>query len=270
METTLKMPKQEKKENQGLKILKMQRAELKDLLKKENLIPFNRSITPIHVRKMVDSIKACGLLRLPIIGKLNYYAKPKYRIIDGQHLLKAVTGMNPNKFAEIDCIIKEYENKSEVIFDIAKLNDTQKSWSDSDYLNAWYKFGPDNVKHFTHYSYLHMQFKNSKLPCGFVIDLYAVDKERFKLGKLELKDREFSDQILSVAIMLKDDYNKSVFAMYGLLEWANNRKYKEKKETDFEKLISRLRMAFKNKEDIAISNDRTSFNDFFERIYTRV
>ena len=174
----------------------------------------------------MESINQCGVLRLPIIGDISKFDKRKYVIVDGQHLCNALVNMPSNLFTEIssdiECIVKKYNNKNEVIKDVAKLNNVQKTWNDENYLNAWYRYGKDNIEYFSNYAYLWNTYNNifDGLPCGFLVDLYATNKENFREGKLEFKDVQYSDKLAQLSYKLKSDYNKGAFTMQGLSRWA--------------------------------------------------
>jgi hypothetical protein len=245
-------------------------TEIKELIKEKNLLEFNREISQRHSNAIMDSINLCGLLRVPIIGDISSFDKRKYVIIDGQHLCNALVKM-PNISNKINVILKKYNNKTEVIRDVAKLNNTQKTWNDENYLNAWYKFGKDNVDHFSNYAYLWNTYNNifDGLPCGFLVDLYATSKELFRNGQLEFRDVQFSDKLAQISFMLKQDFNKGAFTLQGLRNWAFERKFIQLKDLDFAKLESRLKLSLKNNED-KNCNGRDDFADFIDKIYKRI
>ena len=177
----------------------------------------------------------------------------------------------PNINNKINVILKKYNNKTEVIRDVAKLNNTQKTWNDENYLNAWYKFGKNNIDHFSNYAYLWNTYNNifDGLPCGFLVDLYATSKELFRNGQLEFRDVQFSDKLAQISFMLKQDFNKGAFTLQGLRNWAFERKFIQLKDLDFIKLESRLKLSLKNNED-KNCNGREDFADFIDKIYKRI
>jgi len=256
-----------------MKIQEFTRAELKELLQKENLLAFNRDITSAHVNKMAMSIEECGLLRAPIIGMLNYLNPPQFAIIDGQHLTSAIVaieGKHKYKYDNVDCIITEFETKKDVINTVATLNNTQNSWNDSNYLTAWYLFGADNVEYYKNYQFIHNLHKNDNLPCSFVITLYCLSKEKFKTGELTFREKEFCDHVYRLALMLKNKYDKQSPCLYGLENWAKRRYFLDKKTINFQKLESRLRAGLRTKEHGAMSTGRDDFGDWIEQVYTRL
>ena len=149
-------------------------SEIKELLKEKNLLEFNREISQRHTNSIMESVNQCGILRLPIIGDISKFDKRNYVIVDGQHLCNALAS-DPTKHKKVNCIVKKYNTKAEVIKDVSKLNNVQKTWNDENYLNAWYKFGKDNIEHFSNYAYLWNTYNNifDGLPCGFLVDLYS-------------------------------------------------------------------------------------------------
>ena len=252
----------------GMKKIKV--SQLKDLIKEKNLLEFNRDIQPRHVEKMRLSIIECGLLRLPVLGDVSKFDKRDLVIIDGQHLCSAITKLDPkNSMSEIDCIVKVYEDKASVISDIAKLNNTQKVWNDEDYLYAWVKYGKEN-EYYSYYSDLYNQYENfDGIPCAFLIDLFAKNKDDFKEGKLEFRDREFSIKLLQVAHKLKIDFKKPSQTLQGLRLWAFERYFKDKRDIDFIKLESRLFDALRNNKAKDFAN-REEFREFVQTVYSKL
>ncbi len=163
------------------------------------------------------------------------------------------------------------QTKEELIRDVAKLNNVQKTWNDENYLNAWYKYGRDNLDHFGNYAHLWNLYNDvfDGLPCGFLVDLYAKNKAGFRTGNLEFRDKKFSDKLAQISFMLKNDYKKGSFTLQGLRTWAFDRKFNQLKDIDFKKLESRLKMSLKNNED-HYCNGRDDFKEFVDRIYKRL
>ncbi len=222
--------------------------ELKRLVEPEQLLPFNREIMPKHVGEMVESIKECGVLRVPIIGKLNYNGGLPYAIIDGQHLITAIIQLDESSGTDlVKCIMKEYDNKKDVIKTVAKINNTQRPWVDLTYLNAWYLFGDEN-EHFENYEYVNHLHTTDNLPCSFIVQLYSTTKDKFKEGEMVFRDKAFCDKVYKLALMLKNQYDVAGACLYGLERWAKVRHFKDKKQIDFQKLASRIRAGIRNKE----------------------
>lgn len=253
-----------------MEIKEFKKSEIKELLKKCNLLEFNRDIQSMHVKKMSKSVIDCGILRLPVLGDVSDFDNRGIVIVDGQHLCKAIVDMPKlNSSNKIQVILKKYKNKKEVINDISKLNNTQKSWNDENYLDAWFKYGRDN-EFFSNYAYIYNLYNSVfiGLPCGFLVDLYTNSKSGFREGVLSFEDREFSDKLANICYDLKTKYNKSSFALHGLRIWATQRN-KEKKPIDWKKLKSRINREIRKGED-KLCQGREDFRDFIQAAYTRL
>ena len=239
---------------------------LEKMLEEKNLISFNRKIENRHVKKMTKSILQCGVLRDPVIGDISLFDKKrKYVLIDAQHLTKAIITSKFDNKKPINCKVKKYNNMSEVINDIAILNNTQKKWNDNNFLLGWYNYGNDNL-YWKNYSELYrLNFEVfTELPLGVILNIYTNNKKNFKLGKLKFYNKEFSDDLIVICNILKVKYNKPSHTITGLIMWAKN-----KKNIDFIKLNSRLEICLQNKED-QNCNGRDDFKNFVEIIYNRV
>ena len=251
-------------------IKELKKSELKTLLIEKNLLEFNRDIQPRHVDKMTKSVMNCGILRLPVIGDVSSFDSRDMVIVDGQHLCKAIVNLPlGSSINKIPVLVKKYDTKQEVINDISKLNNTQKSWNDENYLEAWFKYGRDN-EYFSNYSYLYNLYNSvyDGLSCGFLVDLYATTKSGFREGSLEFRNREFSDKLANLCYDLQLNYNKATFALQGLRMWAFSR-LSDKKDVDWTKLTSRLNRSLRKGEDRNIQG-REDFRAFVQEIYTRL
>lgn len=239
---------------------------LKKMLEEKNLISFNRKIEKSHTKNMTKSILQCGLLRDPVVGDVSSFDKKrKYVLVDGQHLTKAIINNNFNNKESVLCKVKKYNNMTEVINDIAILNNTQKKWNDTNFLIGWYNNGNDNL-YWKNYSELYrLNFEVfTELPLGVILSIYTNSKKNFKLGKLEFFNKKFSDELVIICNILKVKYNKPSHTITGLIMWAKN-----KKNINFRKLHSRLEISLQNKED-QNCNGRDDFKNFIEIIYNRI
>jgi hypothetical protein len=253
-------------------IKELKKSQLKNLLKEKNLLEFNRDIQPRHVDKMMKSVMDCGILRLPVIGDVSSFDNTgrDLVIVDGQHLCQAIVNLPVGSLINnINVIVKKYNSKKEVIEDISKLNNTQKSWNDANYLDAWVKYGRDN-DNFSNYSYLHNLYVNvfDGLAIGFLVDTYAVTKLGFREGTLSFKNRELSDKIASFAYDLNQEFNTASFALTGLRMWVFDR-VRDNKTIDWTKLKSRVTRAIRKGEDKNCQG-REDFRQFVQDNYTRI
>src|SRR5690606_12847059 len=145
---------------------------------------------------------------------------------------------------------KCYDNKKEVIADIAKLNNTQKTWTDIDYLSAWTSFGKDNIEHYYNYHELTQLYNRFEgIPVGFLVDLFAKSKTSFREGTLTFSEKEVSLKHLQSSHHLKTEYKEPAHPLHGLRMWAMDRWFTDKRESDFVKLKSRLDDAIRTSRD---------------------
>lgn len=100
----------------------------------------NRSIDSKHVQKMVSSIRSMGVIRPVICVETNIFDGTRGRyIIDGQHLFTALTAEN----LEIPYIILPIEDEHDIVHQMALLNNSSKSWTLMNYVNAFKMHIPD-------------------------------------------------------------------------------------------------------------------------------
>lgn len=250
-------------------------SQLKELVKEHNLLPFNREISQTHTNAMRNSIIKSGVLRKPIIGKMKF-DKNRLAIVDGQHLVSAITTLPKQlEIQKEECIVKEYETKKDVIFDISILNNTQKVWNDAQFLDAWYQFGADqNEDYYPNYIELYKKYNQGSLSCGLLVQIYTKSKNSFREGSLTFFDKKFSDEVYYLCNDLKDNFGSAAFMLHGVLgfcvEMHNN-----KKQIDWIKLKSRLFDAMRNKSyakgDKNKKNpSRDEFREFVKESYNRL
>jgi len=239
------------------------KSEIKELIKEKNLLPFNREVVSQHVTKMAKSVAKCGVLRAPVIGVLKYHEVDRYAIIDGQHLCKAITLTTGRD--KVQCVVKEYTSKKDVIQDIAVLNNTQKTWNDLNYLIAWYKYGNDN-EFYHQYSTLYNEYTNTDISIGLLISIFTSDKTGFKEGRLTFRDRDFSYKILTLVNYLKNEWNLNAHTLTGLVVWCNNSKFTHKVDIDF-KYLKRLIKDELELRPSDVPRSRDEFAEFLSNLY---
>jgi hypothetical protein len=245
-------------------------SELKKLVKEENLLPFNREIAKSHVRKMMKSVNESGIIRDPLIGRMKYDGN-RLAIVDGQHLVSAIVLLSKDRrFKNITCKIKDYETKSEVIKDISKVNNVQKTWGNQDFLDAWYKFGSSsNSKHWPNYCHLWSRFRSGNLPPGLTIDIYTNSKDAFKDGRLEFFDIDFSNEVYNFISALKREFDCPAHMLYGALYFLKS--IRTTTNIDFNKLYSRLYDILKyeayEEDDV---KGREEFRAFVKQVYNKL
>ena len=233
-------------------------------------LEFNRVVSHQHVSKMIKSVEKCGILRFPVIGDVSFFDSRGLVIIDGQHLLTAILKtMSPTDTIEV--IVKTYTNKRDVIQDIATLNNTNKSWNDKDYLEAWYNFGSENTKYYLNYEklYDYSVGRFEAVSISLLVDIFTLNKTKFKEGELEFFDLPFSEELAEITRHLKSNYNKAAHTLTGLRVWAVGQRNSTGK-VNFKKLRARLDQAILEKRDAQFSNSRDDFKVFLDKIYNEI
>lgn len=100
----------------------------------------NRIPDPSHIQKMVVSIRAMGVIRPVICVKVKFIdGTYKLYIVDGQHLFKGLVAEG----LEVPYVIIETENKIDLVNKMAMLNNSSKSWTLLNYVNAFKMYIPD-------------------------------------------------------------------------------------------------------------------------------
>lgn len=103
-----------------------------DVLKTNDLFIFksingNRTVNPMHVKRLSDSIKQHGMLCNPIIVNQNY------EVIDGQHRLEAARQADSSVYY---IVVDGYD-----LNEVQTLNLNQKNWTKKDYMDGYAKMG---------------------------------------------------------------------------------------------------------------------------------
>jgi hypothetical protein len=100
----------------------------------------NRIPDPAHIQKMVASIRAMGVVRPIICVKVKFIDGTfKLYIVDGQHLFKSLVAEG----LEVPYVIIETEDKIDLVNKMAMLNNSSKSWTLLNYVNAFKMYIPD-------------------------------------------------------------------------------------------------------------------------------
>jgi hypothetical protein len=103
----------------------------------ENL---NRVTDPSHVQKMVKSIRTMSVVRPIICVKVKFIdGLERLYVVDGQHLFKALSAEG----LEIPYVIIETTDKVDLVHKMALLNNSSKSWTLLNYINAFKMHIPD-------------------------------------------------------------------------------------------------------------------------------
>jgi len=242
-------------------IIKLSKKEIQQLLKKENLLSFNRKITKSHSMSILESINTYGMLRLPVIVNLIYDNNRK-SIADGQHTLTGlVTSMSKNQHQE--CIEVDCENKKQVIDLIAKLNTTAKSWTNENFLNAWLNFGKE-YKYYTDYFYLNNMQKESTISLSKILDIFVSNIESFKKGEPKMKNRLEAECVYRFAKHFRIEYKSAAHQIAGVIKFAQTRKWND--EIYVDNFISRVD---RYGEKCNYPKDREDVKNLLQKLYDK-
>ena len=100
----------------------------------------NRITDPKHIQKMVSSIRSMGVIRPVICVKVKFIdGTERLYVVDGQHLFKALCAEG----LEIPFVIIEVKDDVDLVHKMAMLNNSSKSWTLLNYVNAFKMHIPD-------------------------------------------------------------------------------------------------------------------------------
>ena len=236
------------------KTVQLSKSELKKL--SDNPFKYNRKTTKPHTNDMLNSISKWGVLRNPIIA---YVETSKQSFIaDGQHLVKAV--INSKEINSLECIEVKVKDEKGLIYLIADLNTSSKSWGYSEFLNSWLNFGKDNLtleQYLAYYKVDEVSQKTS-LSLALIVDILCKDSKKFKTGLAELSDTKLSTLTYKTLDSLKK-VNCPAHQLYGAKAYIESQ-YK-KGDLDIEKLQNRIEYLLGCK-DAFIPSNREQFKKY--------
>lgn len=238
-------------------IITLTKNDVAELLKEENLLEFNREIKMKHVKKMKESIATLGVLRLPVLAKLNY-CESQLAIADMQHGLTAIESMM-GADDTIQAIVKECDSKREVVDLVAKLNTTSKGWNDRDYMNCWIEFGGDN-EFYGNYVLLSNRLEMTNLSIGLLVDIYTSNKGGFKNGALQFSNPKKSLIVSNFCAYFKAKGYPS-FQLTGLSQFLLRNNLSPRELKSFKLRINKL------SENHLLPKHRDDFRDLLSVIY---
>jgi hypothetical protein len=223
-----------------IKTIKLTKTEVTYLLKKENLLPFNRKITQKHAMSILESISAYGVLKLPVVARLGY-KNNILAIADGQHTITGIETIMRKKDV-IECIVVDCKTKKEVVDLIARLNTTAKSWGNQDFLDAWIKFGADN-EHYSKYELIHNRLEQSKISLANILSIFVKKDGSFKKGNINFVDNPVhANLVYKLAKHFVLNYKTSAFPLVGVITFVQSHPNFE--DSDIESFILRANRYF--------------------------
>lgn len=103
----------------------------------------NRVLNPGHIQTMIESIRSMGVIRPVVCIETDVISGKKERYItDGQHLFTGLVAEG----LEIPYIVLNVEDEIELVAKMARMNNTSKSWTLVNYVNAFKPYLPDYQK----------------------------------------------------------------------------------------------------------------------------
>lgn len=112
------------------------------------LVSLNRNVKPSQVTKLAESINKMGVIRPIVAANFTYNGVKGLYIVDGQHLYHALLRNNMD-FPYVEISIN---SDKEMVEKIALLNSSSKSWTLTDYIQAWSYINPDYKKLNSYYN----------------------------------------------------------------------------------------------------------------------
>ncbi len=105
----------------------------------------NRILNPGHIQTMIESIRAMGVIRPVVCIETDVISGKKERYVtDGQHMFTGLVAEG----LEIPYIVLNVEDEIELVVKMAKMNNSSKSWTLINYVNAFKPYLPDYQKLF--------------------------------------------------------------------------------------------------------------------------
>lgn len=211
----------------------------------------NRAIIPSHVTKMAESIMRLGILRPVVVAYLDFKGVKDYDIIDGQHLYHALIRLG----YDIPYITVDIKNDEELIETLALVNNSSKSWTMIDYVQAWGFTNDDYktlVKHFNVYDLemctiagiLHGRTEN-------ISRTVKTGKFRVNSEEKAVKLMDYTTDLLKVLPRLDRTSNRKLVNNYITFVYNNYDKYDHKKFiTQLKKNIARLEFLNSSDDDL--------------------
>jgi hypothetical protein len=103
----------------------------------------NRILNPGHIQTMIDSVRTMGVIRPVVCIETDVISGKKERYIsDGQHLFTCLV----SEGLEIPYIVIDVTDEIEVVVKMAKMNNSSKSWTLMNYINAFKPYLSDYQK----------------------------------------------------------------------------------------------------------------------------
>lgn len=169
----------------------------------------NREVDLKHVDRMANKIMEEGFTQPITIA-------PSGHVIEGAHRAMASKQLNLDK---VPCYIIDWVNVEEdetYLESIIKMNNSNKSWQNEDYLKSYSNINED-------YAYVLDKFNTSNLSVGLVVNCYFKKSDKdFKSGKACIEDKTLSDELVTALNGLRETHGKNVMQSYALRDVVNS------------------------------------------------
>ena len=169
----------------------------------------NREVDLKHVNRMANKIMQEGFTQPITIA-------PSGHVIEGAHRAMASKRLNLDK---VPCYVIDWVNieEDETYLDsIIKMNNSNKSWQNEDYLKSYSNINED-------YDYVLDKFNTSNLSVGLVVNCYFKKANKdFKSGKAYIEDKTLSDELVVMLNGLRETHGKDIMQSYALRDVVNS------------------------------------------------
>ena len=184
-----------------------------------NFLPFNRDVDNAHVKSLMESMEKNGFKGVIQVIKTTFIdGVMKLYIVDGQHRFVAASRLKiPFRFE-----VTELKTRLETVRFIAELNNSQKKWGTSQYLNVWAGL---NIPEYT-------KFNNIYETTGFqitpLIEAYTFSGRmiEFRKGEMKFPNETESDKIIQQLLDLNQYLPKKAFCRRAIVKLMRQKKYK--------------------------------------------
>ena len=169
----------------------------------------NREVDLKHVNRMANKIMQEGFTQPITIA-------PSGHVIEGAHRAMASKQLNLDK---VPCYVIDWVNVEEdetYLESIIKMNNSNKSWQNEDYLKSYSNINED-------YAYVLDKFNTSNLSVGLVVNCYFKKANKdFKSGKACIEDKTLSDELVVMLNGLRETHGKDIMQSYALRDVVNS------------------------------------------------
>lgn len=188
------------------KIITLNKAQVKHLIKPVNLLKFNREISKSQVKKLRDLISQEGFITVPLIADRRWIpavddGMNRLVIADGQHRLSAVYQlMKPTDTVQVS--VAEATSPRALAKMIAKLNSSSKRWNLLDYANCWASIVTPTQDIYVDWLTLRSRYKMTP---SLMLKASDSSESDFKDGKARFDDVAKTNQILHFVAEMREN-----------------------------------------------------------------